>query len=1375
MKNLFYLCFFTFFSLTTLAQTIHEDFRDGELYVKIKQSAIKPLLGLNARAIEPEKIAFLSTIVKTYSVTHVMRPFAQADDDAVLPNVLKIRFTKLTETDKLIKQLQQLPEVDYCEPVPLMKTDVVPNEGMSTHLTQINAANAWNLFNGNSNITVAIVDNAVMWTHADLVQNTYTNTAEIAGNNIDDDNNGYVDDVNGWDCSNWDNNTIPTNTAMSHGTHCAGIAAATTNNGIGIAAIGWNLKMIPVKTEFDNGSPTSISNGYDGIIYAAKTKAKIISCSWGGAGFSSTEQAIVNYAWNKGCIIVASAGNLNSSTPNYPGAYANVYCVSSVDPTDVKSSFSNFGTWVDIAAPGNNINSTVPYTGTVAAYQSLSGTSMATPMVAGLAGMMLSLSPAMTRTNVLNCISTTAVNIYSISGNSGYSTGSQLGAGRIDAYQAMLCASSFSAMPPVANFFAFPKNTCPSTPVQFTDSSIYQPTTWSWTFQGGTPASSTSSAPVVSWSSPGTYSVAMTCSNVNGSSSITKLSYVTVSNPINLPFSEGFENSTFLPANWTEKNIDNDNIFWQRKTNLGGFGTSTACAMFDNYNYNVAGERDEMRSPKFDFSTVSTAKLRFDVAYAKYDNTYSDSLEVKLTNNCGQTWSTIYLKGGATFTTAADVTSQFLPSSSQWRKDSIDISAFVAGESNVMFSFVNHGHYGQAIYLDNINLFFPTPTVSATAPTTVCVNSPVSFSNTSLGAGGYTWTSTGASPGLSTGTNVALTFSTGGVKSVSLTAQNGTSYTTTVKTVTVINYPIVVAPTVSVCSGQSVTISASGASTYVWSDGTLTIGSGSATTVSPSATKLYTVTGYNSTCATSTIAQVDVIATPTVSAVSQSICPGESATLIATGANSYLWSTGATIAQISVSPSITTVYTFTGNSLGCDDIKTATVTVYPSPSITAISNPTIMCTGSTATFVASGASSYTWNGAATGSSFTLSSNTSTMVTITGFDGNCYGSGTASVMVIAPPSLSVAASPAPTLCAGKSVTLTASGANSYSWSAGGASTNSVALTPGLSANYTVTGSNIACSSDATIAIGVVALPQLAVAFSSPSLCAGQTISATASGATTYTWSNGVTTASATLSPTVSTNFTVIGSSNACSVSAVFTTTVYSLPQSILSLSNIKCNAACNGSYTLTTLGNGPFSYSSNTSCNTPTCVNLCAGFYTTTVTDVNGCQETKSFTLTEPPALTATITSINPSCGSCNTGSMSVQAGGGSPGYSYSWTPNGGSGPEAAFLSNGCYTVIITDANQCTYQSSKCIENTTGITEQIISGFKLYPNPASGEVSVDTEQPIVIMLYSSLGQLILEEHVPTGKSTINLSHLAVGVYTVQVWDGSRYQVVKLILD
>ena len=951
-RNLLSLLFVFICFNVVYTQTVFGNYIDGKIYVKFSKTSLKSISAEDPKNIPLSKLGVLKEYIAKYGVTRVYKPFYQASDDDNLPFILKIEFTKITSVESFIDELSRLKEVEYAEKVRLNKTDVIPNDPLfattngSTHLNQINAQSAWGVFNGNSNITVAIVDNAVMSTHVDLAANIYTNTIEAVGiTGVDDDGNGYIDDINGYDIADVDGVTSPTNTLQDHGTHCAGIAGANNNNSIGVASIGWNIKIIPVKCSSDNSPPANIDMGYEGILYAVKAKAKIISCSWGTMGTASqTEQYVIDYAWNRGCLIIASAGNAASSSSNYPGAYNHVYCVGWVDQTDVKAGFSNYGSYVDVSAPGTNILSTVPYA-TTAAYNSLSGTSMATPMVAGLAALMMSKSPYMTRTDVLNCISSTAANIYTISGNAAYISGNQLGAGRIDAFAAMNCAATYSALPPVANFYAFLPNTCPNTPIPFIDSSLYAPTSWSWVFQGGTPATSTSSNPSVQWSIAGTYSVSLTASNANGSNTKTKISYVTVAGPQALPFSEGFQATTFLPTNWVANNIWNDNLYWQRVTGVGGFGTSTACAMFDNFNMNAPGERDEMRTPKFDFSSVATASLTFDVAYARYNATFSDSLEVKVSTNCGTSWTSIYLKGGTTLATVPDQGAQFVPSSTQWRTDAINISTITAGQGNVMFSFLNRGHYGQPIYLDNINLAFPTPTLNTNTSASVCINPGITFSNTSLSSSSYTWNFQGASPATSTATNPSVSYSSPGTYTYSIKGVNGTSTASVTKTITVVNNPVISSLTNTYCSGTTYTINANGANTYTWNGPAGFVSTGPNLIFSPAANSLYTLTGSNGVCSSQGIYTITVVTGPPVSATGQTVCAGSVATISASGATTYSWSTGATGSSIQVTPASTSIYTVFSTDPGCVTSKTVSVFVNPSP-VSAISSSNSACSNS---------------------------------------------------------------------------------------------------------------------------------------------------------------------------------------------------------------------------------------------------------------------------------------------------------------------------------------------------------------------------------------------------------------------------------------------
>lgn len=1052
---------------TGYTQTVYEEFTDGKIYVKFSKESLKGISKENPDNISLTKLDMLERFSEKYGITKVYKPFHQANDDDNLPCILKIEFTQKHLITNFIEDLNTLKGVEYAEKVRLNKTHVVPNDPLfatangSTHLNQINAQDAWDVFHGSSNITVAIIDNSVMSNHADLVGNTYTNTAEANGlPGVDDDGNGYIDDINGYDVADMDGNTNPTNMGQDHGTHCAGIAGANNNNALGVASIGWNIKIIPVKCSHNNTFSTIVDYGYEGIIYAVKAKAKIISCSWGNSGgFSQTEQYVIDYAWNRGCLIFASAGNINSTTPNYPGAYNHVYCVASVESNDVKSTISNYGTWVDISAPGSNILSTTPYTSSPN-YLSYSGTSMSTPLVSGLAALMLSKSPNMTRSDVLHCISSTAANIYTLAGNSAFITGNLLGAGRLDAAAAMSCAATYSALPPVANFYAFLPSTCPNTPVSFTDSSLYQPTSWNWVFQGGTPATSTLSNPSVLWSVPGTYSVSLTVTNLNGTSAKTKLSYITVSAPSSPVFSEGFEGTQFLPAGWQSNNIWNDNLYWQRATGVGGFGNSSACAVFDNYNMNAPGEHDEMRSPKFDFSNVASVRLRFDVAHARYSAFSVDTLEVKMSTDCGISWTSIYLKSGSTLATAPDQFFFFTPNSGQWRRDSIDISLQAAGQGNVMFSFINKGGYGQAIYIDNINLAFPTPTLSIANTNSICENPAYTFSNTSLAAANYTWTFQGGLPSSSTASNPVVSYTTPGTYTLNLTGINGTVTSSVIQTITVLPFPTISSLTGSFCSQTTYTLNGSGASSYTWSSPAGQVGFNPDLIITPTTNSTYTLTGSNGLCESEGIYVINVVPSPSLTVSDATICTGNTVTLTATGgASSYSWSTGSTSFSIQTSPSTTSVYTVTGSDAQCSSTKTVMVRVNALPvSVISLSNTSCFnsCDGKVNAATSGGSSPFTYS---IGSCHTLPCENLCPGTYTLYTSNNEGcqSGT-TVSIVAPTAVQSAISTthaACDACPDGALSVSPSGGTapySYTWNpSGGNGQNATGLLPGC---YTV---------------------------------------------------------------------------------------------------------------------------------------------------------------------------------------------------------------------------------------------------------------------------------------------------------------------------------
>jgi gliding motility-associated-like protein len=354
----------------------------------------------------------------------------------------------------------------------------------------------------------------------------------------------------------------------------------------------------------------------------------------------------------------------------------------------------------------------------------------------------------------------------------------------------------------------------------------------------------------------------------------------------------------------------------------------------------------------------------------------------------------------------------------------------------------------------------------------------------------------------------------------------------------------------TVCSGDTVTLTALGATSYTWQPGGI---AGSSAVVSPSSSIIYTVTGVNSNgCTGSNTISVNVIPKPIVSASSPSptICSGSSAQLIASGANSYTWNPGTILSHsVSVSPLSSTVYTLSGEDItGCVNSTTIGVTVYALPVLTASGSSSVICAGSTATLVASGASSYTWNpGGAIGASVGVSASINTIYTVTGTSSNgCDNFATYSLTVNPLPVISILP-PNPIVCSGNTLALFASGANTYTWS-GGPVLNTYTVSPSSPTSYSLTGTDMnGCEGTTSTLVNVINTPVVSINSPSTNVCFGYTMSVVASGAGNYLWSNGATTNSTVIQPFTNSTFSVVGNNGGtCSDTAYLSINVLPLP-------------------------------------------------------------------------------------------------------------------------------------------------------------------------------------------------------------------------------------
>jgi subtilisin family serine protease len=315
----------------------------------------------------------------------------------------------------LLNTLKRNPNVEYVEPNYIYTADFTPNDPSQAQQYawgKIQAYQAWDVTQGSASAVIAVVDTGIQRTHPDLDAKIVAGYDYVQNDTAPDDGNG-------------------------HGTHVAGTSAAETNNSTGGAGTCPNCKLMPVRVLDNNGSGTLV-NVANGINFAANNGAKVINLSLGGGGSTTLRNAVDN-AWSKGVFLACAAGNSNtSSTANaYPAAYPNCFAVASTTSADARSSFSNYGSWVEAAAPGSNIYSTWLNSG----YNTINGTSMATPHVAGLAGLLA--SQGLTNAQIRDRICATADRISG--------TGSNWTCGRINAYRAVTNSGTPPPPPPTGS------------------------------------------------------------------------------------------------------------------------------------------------------------------------------------------------------------------------------------------------------------------------------------------------------------------------------------------------------------------------------------------------------------------------------------------------------------------------------------------------------------------------------------------------------------------------------------------------------------------------------------------------------------------------------------------------------------------------------------------------------------------------------------------------------------------------------------------------------------------------------------------------------------------------------------------------------------
>ncbi|NOY53837.1 MAG: S8 family serine peptidase [Deltaproteobacteria bacterium] len=393
-------------SVPPAPETLQVDLRKnpGDTAAAGKRPKAKPY-------VEHEILVRFASKVSPAKLTEIL-----ADHDMTVVRMLMgnhLAFVRLPETRSVAEAeriLRKVPGVLFSEPNYIVHTTSIPDDssfsnqwgfqntgaGGGTNDADIDAVEAWDKSTGSSSIVVAVVDEGIDYTHPDLAGNIWTNPNEIPGNGIDDDGNGFIDDVHGWDFNHNDATTYDGASEDRHGTEVAGVIGAVGNNGVGVAGVCWNVRIMSVKfISYGNGT---VADAISALEYAAKEGARVVNCSWGGTSYSAALESAFRDLENAGVLVVTSAGNSGKNTDlssHYPSNYdlPNIISVAATDRNDLLSSFSNYGvTTVDLGAPGSSIYTTAPGGN----YAYFSGTSAASPFVTGAAALALSVFPNLT-------------------------------------------------------------------------------------------------------------------------------------------------------------------------------------------------------------------------------------------------------------------------------------------------------------------------------------------------------------------------------------------------------------------------------------------------------------------------------------------------------------------------------------------------------------------------------------------------------------------------------------------------------------------------------------------------------------------------------------------------------------------------------------------------------------------------------------------------------------------------------------------------------------------------------------------------------------------------------------------------------------------
>jgi Pregnancy-associated plasma protein-A/SprB repeat/Secretion system C-terminal sorting domain len=870
--------------------------------------------------------------------------------------------------------------------------------------------------------------------------------------------------------------------------------------------------------------------------------------------------------------------------------------------------------------------------------------------------------------------------------------------------------------------------------------------------------------------------------------------------PLPLPLLENFENPAFNPTvnGLFVFDITNDGVSWVRSTAASGFGVGTASAMFDNYNNGgiPLGTIDALITPIYDFSSVTDGKVTFDVAYAYYQNgaqVLSDTLIVLISTNCGTNYTQqIYVKGGAVLSTAPPTAAQFTPTPTQWRTETIDLSAF-DGEDNVSIMFVNYYGYGNRLFIDNINISQPCALTVSESHTNIdcfddCTGSAIVNPSGGTGAYTYQW---------SANANNATTQSVNNLcaGTYTVTVSNGPTCTAVATVVIMENSQLNTTvsgtnPTAVGLNNGTATANPTGGDnsiyTYAWSNGAIT------QTITGLAPNTYTVTvtdGAGCTVVGSiVITPFDCGAYGIMVTGTNVNCFGNNngtatATVNAgtgTAPFTYNWSNSAgNVPTITgLGPNVYSVTVTDANGCTATGSYTVTQPTALTVNVSATDETAPDANNGTVTAVPAGGTNpttFAWsNGGNTGMIINLAPGVYT-VTVTDANGcTAIASGTvneapvdcSSFNIAVQSSMNVSCNGGP--CNGN-INLTVNGGATpltFDWNNNtlDGQQNPSNLCEGTY-SVTVTDNN-GCSASL---IHTITQPDNALTvdwLASNINCFGQCTGSIQANGQGGTGPYSVNISGGSFTNLCAGNYNItVTDAQGCTATALVPVTEFGPDQISATVTDAVCFGQCNGSISISATNNGPYTFSWSNGGNSASQNNLCAGAYNITVTNAQACSTVINETVGSPTALTVNVATTPISAPGANDATATATPSGGSPNYGYLWQPNGETTASIGPLAPGLYTVVVTDAAGCTVQQNVVINpfdcvgfsaNISGTTGQTCADI------CDGTISTSVTGGAAPITYSWSDATLNGQSAPTG--------LCAGSYTVTISEGNGCSVI-----